>query len=423
MKQIWSQENRFQTMLEVEKTVAIVQAEVGLIPKSAAKVIEKKAKFKVEEIAKLELELKHDVIAFVQNVASYVGKDGRFVHFGLTSSDVLDTAFSLQIRQGFHVLIQEVELLEKTMEKLIENNQDAICPGRTHGMWAEPTTFAIKMAGFLAELRRNKKRLSEAASINSICKLSGAVGTYSALDPVIEKKVSQLLKLETETVATQVIPRDRHAEALWSLSMLLSGYERLAIELRHLQRSEVGEVLESFDKGQKGSSAMPHKQNPISAENITGLARMVRSYSLAAMENIALWHERDISHSAVERVFFPDAFILAHYATRRLNSLLSRLVVQKDRMRQNVESSLGLLMSSHLLLLLIEKGLSREEAYAKVQSLSFEAKKTQTHLRDLIVKDAQVMKLCTKKELDDVFSGHRHLRLQSYILEKVKKQK
>lgn len=423
MSQIWSQESRFQFMLEVEIQVAQVQAQYNIIPKSAAQSIAKKSKFNVSEIKELEIKLKHDVIAFVQNVASYVGSDGRFLHFGLTSSDVLDTAFSLQIRKGFDLILHELRALEVTLTKIIRQNQDAICPGRTHGMWAEPTTFSIKMAGFLAELKRNKSRIMQAQKINNICKLSGAVGTYSALPPQIELEVSKRLGLQAETVATQVIPRDRHAEALWALSMLLSGFERLAVELRHLQRSEVSEVLESFDQGQKGSSAMPHKQNPISAENITGLARMVRSYALAAMENIVLWHERDISHSSVERVFFPDAFIVSHYAIRRLNQLLMRLVVQKDRMKFNIESSNGLLMSSHLLLLLIEKGLSREDAYAKVQSLSFQAKKTGIHLRTLIENDAHLKKLCSKNELDHLFLGKRHLKHQKIILNRVFKQK
>jgi len=423
MGQIWTQESRFRFMLEVEIQVAQVQAQHKIIPKSAARSILKRSKFNVNEIAELERKLKHDVIAFVQNVASYVGREGRFLHFGLTSSDVLDTAFSLQIKKAFDLILTELNALEETYINLIAQNQDAICPGRTHGMWAEPTTFSIKMSGFLAELRRNRDRIIRAQKINSVCKLSGAVGTYSALPPKIEFEVSQRLGLQTETVATQVIPRDRHAEALWALSMLLSGFERLAVELRHLQRSEVSEVLESFDHGQKGSSAMPHKQNPISAENITGIARMVRSYALGAMENIVLWHERDISHSSVERVFFPDAFILSHYAIRRLNQLLTRLVVQKDRMKLNVESSQGLLMSSHLLLLLIDKGLSREEAYSRVQSLSFEAKKSGVHLRNLIEKNDTLKEFFSKKELEELFSGKRHLKHQQIILNRVLKRK
>lgn len=423
MNAIWSQNARFQAMLTVEMQVAKVQAELGLIPASAARAISKKSQFNVEQIAQLELELKHDVIAFVQNVASYVGPEGRYLHFGLTSSDVLDTALSLQMKAAFDLVLNEIDELEKTLVLIVKNNQEAICPGRTHGMWAEPTTFSIKMAGFLAELKRNRARLVQAKKINSIGKLSGAVGTYSALPPSVEQKVSLALGLQPETVATQVIPRDRHAEAVWSLSMLLAGFERLAIELRHLQRSEVGEVLESFDKGQKGSSAMPHKQNPISAENITGLSRMVRSYASGILENIPLWHERDISHSSVERVFIPDAFILAHYATQRMKTLLNRLVVKKEQMKANVEASLGLLMSSHLLLLLIEKGMSRDEAYKTVQSLSFQAKSSHRHLRELLMDNSSTRNLLRSKEIEELFLGKRHLRNQKFILNKALKSK
>jgi adenylosuccinate lyase len=423
MTALWDQQNRFQSMLDVEIQVALEQARLGIIPKVAAVTIKKRARFDIQAIDQLEKELKHDVIAFVQNVASSVGDHGRYFHFGLTSSDVLDTALSLQMKKSFECLLSEIQDLKDILVSLIENHTESVCAGRTHGMWAEPTTFSIKMASFLAELQRNEKRLQQALDTNRVCKLSGAVGTYSFLPPQLESLVASALDLKAETIATQVIPRDRHAEALWSLSMLLCGYERLAVELRHLQRSEVGEVLESFNPGQKGSSAMPHKQNPISAENITGLARMVRSYASGALENIVLWHERDISHSCVERVFLPDAFILSHYATRRMKSLLKSLVIQKERMLWNINQSHGLLMSSHLLLLFIEKGFSREKAYEKIQSLSFQCKKKSCHLQDLLLTDPETQNLISKKELQDLFSGRRHLRHQKELLKNVLKKR
>lgn len=422
MSHIWSTESRFNFMLQVELAVAQVQSELGIIPSQAYRAIKSKAHFDVEQIKEIEKTVKHDVIAFVTNVAHYIGPMGRYLHFGLTSSDVLDTALSLQLAAGAELILADLQLLKKSMIKKIVSYQDTLCAGRTHGMWAEPTTFGIKLAGFLAELKRNEERIKQALKINQICKLSGAVGTYSSLDPKVEQLVAKKLKLKSETVATQVIPRDRHAEMMMALSFLLTGFERLAVELRHLQRSEVGEVLESFQAGQKGSSAMPHKQNPITAENLTGLARMVRSYSQAAMDNIVLWHERDISHSSVERVFLPDAFIVTHYAIGRLNQLMDSLVVNKERMQNNVDQSYGLLMSSHLLLLLIDKGYSRENAYEVVQALSFKAKHQHLHLKDLVNQDPILSKKISKLELTKLFSGQSHLKFRKKIIQQAIKK-
>lgn len=419
MSKIWSAENRFSYMLEVEKSVALVQGDKGIIPKKAAQAIQKKSQFNIDQINDLEKTLKHDVIAFVQNVAHYIGPMGRYFHFGLTSSDVLDTALSLQINQASLILFEQINILKVEFKKIIMAHKQTICAGRTHGMWAEPITFGLKMGGFLAELERNEARLKKALVENKICKLSGAVGTYSVLDLDIEAAVAKKLGLVPETIATQVIPRDRLAQMISAIAFLVTGYERLAIELRHLQRSEVGEILESFLPGQKGSSAMPHKQNPITAENITGLARLCRSYVIAAFENIALWHERDISHSSVERVILPDAFILADYSTRRLIQLLSGLYVNKDQMKLNIDKSGGLLMSSHFLLLLVEKGLTREKAYEMVQAVSFESKAKKTSLYDLALSNSEIMKLVTPKELNDVFSGKRHLRNVNKIINRV----
>ncbi len=420
MGSLWELENKFAKMLEVEIAVAEVQSEMGLIPKEAAPAIRKRGRFNVARIAEIELETKHDVIAFVSNVAENVGAYGRYIHFGMTSSDVLDTAMSLQVREAGAVLLNGVEGLEKSLAQLIKKEAHTLCAGRTHGMYAEPTTFGFKMAGFLAELQRNKKRLELALDEMMICKLSGAVGTYSSQSPKVEAAVAKKLKLKTEVIATQVIPRDRHANLMMTLALLGSGMERLAIELRHLQRSEVGEVVEGFQKGQKGSSAMPHKKNPITAENITGLSRLLRSYAFASMENVALWHERDISHSSVERVAFPDAFILADYALYRMTQLLNGLTVNKERMLENIDRAQGTLFSSHVLLALVDKGLTREEAYKIVQKHSH-ALSPGEHLRESLMKDPETHKLLKSKELNEIFSGKRHTQAIGKILENVLK--
>lgn len=404
---IWDVENKFSKMLEVEIAVAKVQAGLKIIPTRAATQISSRGKFSVKRILEIEKETKHDVIAFVSNVAENVGEQGRFVHFGLTSSDVLDTAFSLQLREAGQVLQKSLDFLEKALKNLVRKQAMTLCPGRTHGMFAEVTTFGLKMAGFLAELQRNRKRIDTALGQMEIAKLSGAVGTYSSQAPRVEAQVAKLLKLKPETVATQVIPRDRHAEVLMSLALLGTGLERLAIELRHLQRSEVSEVTEGFTRGQKGSSAMPHKKNPISAENITGAARLLRSYAMAALENVALWHERDISHSSVERVIFPDSFILADYAVHRMAILIEGLDVHKKKMLENIELSQGQLFSSQVLLALVEKGLDRELAYAHVQRLCHSMGKGD-HLKERMMSDPEVKRILKPKEIKDIFKGMRN---------------
>lgn len=416
---LWDEDHKFGKMLQVEIAVAAAQAEMGLIPPAAAKAIRHKSRFSVKRIREIEKETKHDVIAFVSNVAENVGEHGKYVHFGMTSSDVLDTALSLQIREAGTVLLASVQRLKSALKDLVNKHGNTLCPGRTHGMFAEPTTFGYKMAGFLAEAIRNEKRLKSALSQIMICKLSGAVGTYSSQSPLVEMRVAKKLKLDVETIATQVIPRDRHAELLWALNMLGSGLERLAIELRHLQRSEVGEVTEGFSRGQKGSSAMPHKKNPISAENITGAARLLRGYMLAAQENVSLWHERDISHSSVERVILPDAFILSDYAVHRLCVLLEGLDVNKKKMLDNIESSQGQLYSSHVLLALVKKGFRREDAYAHIQRLCHSMGRGD-HLKKQIQKDSIVGKVFKNKELQEIFSGQQHQKSIVSVLKKIK---
>jgi adenylosuccinate lyase len=416
---LWEPDHRFGKMMEVEIAVAQVQASLGIIPKAAAKSIATKSRFSVKRISEIEKQTKHDVIAFVSSVAENVGPHGKFVHYGMTSSDVLDTAFSLQVGEAGKVLVKSLELLEKSLKAIMNRHKETMTAGRTHGMFAEPTTFGFKMAGFLAELRRNKVRVLGALDQMAICKLSGAVGTYSSQSPKVEAMVARRLKLKPETIATQVIPRDRHAEMITSLAMLGTGLERLAIELRHLQRSEVAEVTEGFTKGQKGSSAMPHKKNPISAENITGAARLLRGYAIAAMENVALWHERDISHSSVERVIFPDAFILADYALSRMHILIEGLDVNKKRMQDNIESSQGQLFSSHVLLALVNKGMSREDAYALVQRLCHSLGYGE-HLKQRLLADKDVLKLLKPKEIEEIFAGKKHKKSIKDVLKRLK---
>lgn len=417
---VWDLEHRFGWMMKVEVAVAEVQAQMGVIPKAAAVSIRKKSKFSVKRIQEIEKETKHDVIAFVSNLAENVGTHGKFIHYGLTSSDVLDTAFSLQVQEAGLVLLDSIKKLESVLKRLAKDHAETLCAGRTHGMFAEPTSFGFKMAGFLKELQRNKARVKASLEQMKICKLSGAVGTFSSQSIKLESLVAKKLKLKPEPVATQVIPRDRHAEMILTLSLVGGFLERLAVELRHLQRSEVSEVTEGFTKGQKGSSAMPHKKNPISAENITGLTRLLRSYALASLENVALWHERDISHSSVERVVFPDAFIVCDYAVHRMAILLEGLQIHKKKMLDNIEISQGQLFSSQVLLALVQKGLSREEAYYHVQRLCH-SMGVGDHLSEQISKDSEIGAYFSKAELLDIFSGRRQKKVVKQLVQRALK--
>ena len=408
MGALFSVEARFQFMLKVEIAVAQVQANLGLIPRKAAKAIAEKSKIHVKRILEIEKETKHDVIAFVSSVAQSVGPEGRYLHFGMTSSDVLDTALSLQLQEAWKVFAESLRFFEKAMVQKIKQEKSTLCAGRTHGMFAEPTTYGFRLAGFYAEFLRNRERLEKAFQQMAICKLSGAVGTYSSQPPEVEQRVARKLGLVSETIATQVVPRDRLSELMSALALFGSGLERLAVDLRHLQRSEVGEVTEGFSRGQKGSSAMPHKKNPISAENITGLSRLLRAYAGAALEDVSLWHERDISHSSVERVILPDALILADYMTYRMAVLMDGLQVHRKRMLENIELSQGQLWSSQVLLALVEKGLSREEAYVIVQRLCHSLGKGDTLARRL-KEDPETSKLLKSKEVQMIFSGKKGL--------------
>lgn len=415
MGDLWSPESRFQCLLEVELAVAKAQAAAGMIPSSAYKNIKAKAKFKVERIDEIEKTTKHDIIAFVSNLAENVGEDGRYIHYGMTSSDVLDTALSVQVQKALTVLMKGFDRLESALKKQIKRHAKTLCAGRTHGMHAEPTTFGFKLAGNLAEFERARARVENAGRQMAIAKLSGAVGTFTTQPADIEKAVAKDLGLSPETLATQVIPRDRHAEMMWSLAITGAAIERLSIELRHLQRTEVGEVIENFTPGQKGSSAMPHKKNPISAENLTGAARLLRANAGAALEDVALWHERDISHSSVERVIFPDSFILADYALHRLADLVDGLYVDAERMKTNMEASQGQLFSSQVLLAMIDKGLVREEAYKIVQRVCHGLKPGEA-LEEKLLKDKEAAKYVDKKVLREIFSGERQMKRMIEVL-------
>jgi adenylosuccinate lyase len=406
MGALWTPEARFQCLMEVEIAVAEAQARLKIIPDKAFKDIRAKARFQVERIEEIETTTKHDVIAFVSNMAENVGPSGRYLHYGMTSSDVLDTAMSLQVQKASRVLLSRFDRLERALELKIDRHSATLTAGRTHGMHAEATTFGFKLAGNLSEFRRTRGRVERAVAQMQVVKLSGAVGTYSTQPPEVERLVGEKLGLTPESLATQVIPRDRHAEMMWSLAMTGAAVERLSVELRHLQRTEVGEVVENFSPGQKGSSAMPHKKNPISAENLTGLARILRGNAGAALENVALWHERDISHSSVERVIFPDSFILADYALDRLAQVVEGLFVDEERMRRNMDLSQGQLFSSQVLLSMIDKGLSREEAYKIVQRVCHDLEPGDS-LEARLQADPEASRYVDAETLRQIFSGER----------------
>ena len=401
MSSLWTLESRFSYMLRVERAAAAAQGEMGFIPKAAAQAIVQKSGFSLKGILRREKRTRHDVAAFVDEAASRLGRHGGWLHYGLTSSDVLDTALALQIRDAGQVLESPLKALKKELKGIISAHAGSICCGRTHGRQAEPSSFGFKMLGHLGGLLRAEAGFQAALSKCLTGKMSGAVGAYSAFPPEFERKVCRALALKPEPAATQVVPRDRLARLIFSLSMLGAFLERLSVELRHLQRTEVGEAFEMFSTGQQGSSAMPHKKNPISAENLTGIARLLRSHTAPAMENISLWHERDISHSSVERVILPDSFILAHYGLSRMARLLKNLKIDTKRMEENLKASGGLAFSSQVLNALVAGGLPRAKAYPLVQKLSL---KPGGRFQDRAERDPQIAKYLTKAELKRVFS-------------------
>jgi adenylosuccinate lyase len=419
MGRLWDIEMKYRKWLEVEIAVCEAWAEIGEVPRDALKLIKEKARFDIGRIDEIEKVVKHDVIAFLTSVAQSLGPESRFIHKGLTSSDILDTALALQIREACDLIMKDIRELMDVLKKQAYKYKDIPVIGRSHGVHAEPMTFGLKFALWHEDMKRSLARMKKAKEAISVGKLSGAVGTFSNIPPVIEEKVCKKLGLKPEPVATQIVQRDRHAEYLTTLALISAAVEKIAVEIRHLQRSEVLEAEEPFMAGQKGSSAMPHKRNPIGCENLSGLARLVRSNAVAAIENIALWHERDISHSSVERVIVPDSSIMADYMLNRLKGILGKLHVYPKRMKENMEKSYGLFNSQRVLLALIDKGIIRENAYDIVQRVAMKSWKTETHFRKLLKKDKEVRKYLSAGDLDSIFDLRYYLKNIDYIFERV----
>jgi adenylosuccinate lyase len=419
MAAIWTEEAKLARWLEVELAVCRAWAARGVIPADDLADIEGRAGFSVERTQELERITDHDVVAFLTDVAERVGPASRWVHYGLTSSDVLDTGLALAIRRAGDLLLEGQAALTATLRELALRHAGTLCVGRTHGVHAEPTTFGLKLAGHAMESRRNEGRLRDAVRGAAVGKLSGAVGTYAMLDPRLEADVLGELGIEGEPVATQVVARDRHAGLVAAMAVAASSLDRLATELRHLQRTELREAEEAFAAGQKGSSAMPHKRNPITAERISGLSRVIRGYAAAALEDVALWHERDISHSSVERVILPDAFLALDYMLARSRSLMEGLVVRPDRMREILDSSRGLVYSQRVLLGLVERGLSREDAYAIVQRTAMRAWDEGGELGDLLADDPEVARHIAPADLQALLDPSWYTRHVPEVMERV----
>ena len=419
MTAIWAPENRFRIWFEIEAHACDAQAKLGIIPKAAAKEVWKKGKFEVERIDEIERETKHDVIAFLTNLAEHVGPAARFVHQGMTSSDVLDTCFAVQLTQATDLLLAGVDRVLAALKKRAYQHKMTPTIGRSHGIHAEPVTFGLKLATYYAEFGRNRERLETARREIATCAISGAVGTFANIDPFVEEYVAKKLGLAAEPVSTQVIPRDRHAAFFAALGVVAASIERLAIEIRHLQRTELREAEEYFSPGQKGSSAMPHKRNPVLTENLTGLSRIVRAAVVPALENVALWHERDISHSAVERVFAPDATIALDFALNRLGGVIEKLVVYPENMQANLDRLGGLVHSQRVLLALTQAGVSREDAYALVQRHAMEAWKNGDSLKDRLLGDPTVTKKLKAKEVEALFDLAYHFKRVDTIFTRV----
>jgi adenylosuccinate lyase len=423
MAGLWEPESRYRSWLHMEILACEANARLGLIPSRALAIIKKKADFSVARIDELERTVKHDVIAFLTAVGEKVGPDSRYIHLGLTSSDVLDTALASLMRRASDIIINDIHALLKTLKKKALRHKDTVMIGRSHGVHAEPTTFGLKMALWYAEMGRALDRMLRARDVISVGKVSGAVGTFANIDPSVEVYVCRKLGLTPEPVATQVVQRDRHAEYLSTLALIASSIEKFSVELRHLQRTEVLEAEEYFSEGQKGSSAMPHKRNPISAENLSGLARVVRANAVAAMENIALWHERDISHSSVERIIIPDSTILIDYMLARFTSLIDKLIVYPANMKRNMQISRGLFHSETVMLALVEKGLRRETAYQYVQRNAMTVWKQGGDFKELLQQDRDIRKSLSIKEIEGCFDLSHTLKRVDYIFKRVFKKK
>ena len=419
MTAIWEPENKFKIWFEIEAHACDAQAELGIIPKEDAKTIWEKGNFDIARIDEIEKETKHDVIAFLTNLAEYVGAPARFIHQGMTSSDVLDTCLSVQLKQACDILLADMDRLLEALKKRAQEHKYTVRIGRSHAIHAEPTTFGLTLARFYAEMQRNKERLINARSEIATCAISGAVGTFANINPYVEEHVAKAMGLEIESISTQVIPRDRHAMFFAVLAVIGSSIENVATEIRHMQRTELREAEEFFSKGQKGSSAMPHKRNPVLTENLTGLARTVRMSVIPALENVTLWHERDISHSSVERTIAPDTTITLDFALNRLAGVVENLVVHADEMQRNLDELGGLHNSQRILLALTQGGSSREDAYAFVQRNAMESWEKGLNFQDLLNADSDIRAVLSSEQIAEMFDLEYHTKHVDTIFKRV----
>ena len=422
LKRIWEDQNRYTIWLQIELAAAAAMEKFKIIPKGVVKKIKSKSKINVKRISKIEEKVRHDLIAFLNSITEKTGKEGSFLHKGLTSSDVLDTCFNLQLRQSGLILLSDIEALLKSIKKQAVKHKHTLCIGRSHGIHAEPTTFGLKLLTFYEEFSRNYDRLDSAIKEISTCAISGAVGTFANVDPRIEKFVANKLKLKIEPISTQIIPRDRHAYFFSVLGIIASSMERFAVEIRHLQRTEVSEVQEFFKSKQMGSSAMPHKKNPVLSENLTGLARLIRASVIPALENVALWHERDISHSSVERNIGPDSTITLDFALNRLNEIIKSMKISSKNMKRNLELTKGLLFSQRVLLELTSKGLKRQTAYKIVQKCAMKSLENNSSFYNTLLKDKKIIGKIPVNTLNKLFDFSYHTRKIDVIFKRVLKR-
>jgi adenylosuccinate lyase len=419
MGRIWSEENGFQKWLDVEILAAEALAQMGKVPKAAIARIRRNARFKIERIRQIESEVKHEIIAFLSSVAESIGDDARFLHVGMTSSDVMDTALAIQLKEAAEILIEDVENLMKVLRRQAYKHKWTIMIGRTHGVHAEPITFGLKLALWYQEMDRNLVRLKKAVEDISVGQISGAVGTFAQISPKVEAYVCKKSGLKPALVSNQIIQRDRHAYFFVTLAVIASSLEKFAVEVRHLQRTEVQEAEEPFTQGQKGSSAMPHKRNPILSENVSGLARLMRSYAMAALENVPLWHERDISHSSVERVIAPDATIALDFMLRRMTYVLGELCVYPENMKRNLEKSGGAVFSERVLLALVDKGVPRDAAYRMVQRHALKIGRDGGELKEELLRDSEITSYLSARDLESVWDVKHHLANVDLIFRRV----
>ncbi|MEH6913048.1 adenylosuccinate lyase [Priestia megaterium] len=419
MAAIWTEENKFKAWLEVEILACEAWSELGHIPKEDVKLIRQNASFDINRINEIELETRHDVVAFTRAVSETLGEERKWVHYGLTSTDVVDTALSYLLKQANEILLSDVERFVEVLKEKAQEHKYTVMMGRTHGVHAEPTTFGLKMGLWYEEMKRNLERLKRAAAEVEFGKMSGAVGTFANIDPFVEKYVCEKLGISPAPISTQTLQRDRHAHYMSVLALIATSIEKFAVEVRGLQKSETREVEEYFAKGQKGSSAMPHKRNPIGSENVTGLARLIRGYMVTAYDNVPLWHERDISHSSAERVILPDATIALNYMLNRFANIVKNLTVFPDNMKRNMDRTLGLIYSQRVLLTLINKGMVREEAYDLVQPKAMEAWETQVPFRSLIEGEERITRHLSPEKIEDCFDHKHHLKNVDMIFERL----